>query len=132
MLVRLVGEEPPLPGLMSRTRVVPAAEPSLFHSSVPVGPSLAVKNTRPATATRLAGFDPAVFARRLISVIRVAAGTRRSSRCSRIRRAGLSVALRREGLRAFLDSGERRQEFARSCNHWGLAMFFDPSGVESR
>ena len=41
-----------LPGLMSLTRTVPAAVPSLFHSSAPLTPSLAVKNSVPSTMVR--------------------------------------------------------------------------------
>ena len=41
-----------LPGLMSLTRTVPAAVPSLFHSSLPCVPSSAVKNSVPLTFVR--------------------------------------------------------------------------------
>ena len=40
---------------MSLTRTVPAAVPSLFHSSAPFVPSLAVKNSVPLTFVRLLG-----------------------------------------------------------------------------
>src|SRR5262249_60829582 len=40
---RLLGLEPLVPGLMSATITVPAAVPSLFHSSAPCVPSVAVK-----------------------------------------------------------------------------------------
>ena len=40
---------------MSLTRTVPAAVPSLFHSSVPCVPSLAAKNSVPLTFVRLDG-----------------------------------------------------------------------------
>ena len=43
------------PGVMSLTRTVPAAVPSLFHSSLPCVPSLAVKNSVPLTLVRLRG-----------------------------------------------------------------------------
>ena len=45
----------PMPGLMSLTRTVPAAVPSLFHSSRPFVPSSAVKNSVPLTSVRLLG-----------------------------------------------------------------------------
>ena len=38
--------------LMSLTSTVPAAVPSLFHSSTPCVPSLAVKNSVPLTFVR--------------------------------------------------------------------------------
>jgi len=41
--VRSAGEEEAAPGLMSLTRTVPAAVPSLFHSSAPCTPSSAEK-----------------------------------------------------------------------------------------
>ena len=44
---------------MSLTRTVPAAVPSLFHSSSPVEPSSAVKNSVPFTFVRLLGSEPA-------------------------------------------------------------------------
>ena len=40
---------------MSLTRTVPAAVPSLFHSSCPFVPSSAVKNSVPLTFVRLPG-----------------------------------------------------------------------------
>ena len=40
---------------MSLTRTVPAAVPSLFHSSSPVVPSLAAKNSVPLTFVRWMG-----------------------------------------------------------------------------
>ena len=40
---QVAGSEPALPGLMSLTSTVPAAVPSLFHSSTPCTPSSAVK-----------------------------------------------------------------------------------------
>ena len=45
---------------MSLTRVVPAAVPSLFHSSVPWLPSSAAKNSVPFTFVRLLGEDEAL------------------------------------------------------------------------
>ena len=45
--VSSVGYELPEPGLMSLTRTVPAGVPSVFHSSTPLVPSSAVKNTVP-------------------------------------------------------------------------------------
>src|SRR5262245_60999743 len=52
-VVRYLGpereSEPVLSGLMSLTREVPAAVPSLFHSSRPCVPSFAVKNSVPLT-----------------------------------------------------------------------------------
>ena len=41
-----------MPGSMSLTRTVPAAVPSLFHSSSPCVPSSAVKNSVPLTFVR--------------------------------------------------------------------------------
>jgi len=52
--VRLAGAEPLDPGQMSATGTVPAAVPSLFQSSVPVVPPLAVKKSVAPTAARLA------------------------------------------------------------------------------
>ena len=49
------GYEPAAPGLMSLTRTVPAAVPSLFHSSSPSPASLAVKNSVPLTFVRFVG-----------------------------------------------------------------------------
>ena len=46
---------PPAPGLMSLTMTVPASVPSLFHSSRPWVPSLAVKNSVPLTFVRALG-----------------------------------------------------------------------------
>ena len=43
MFTRNTGVELPAPGLMSLTRVVPAAVPSLFQSSLPDSGSDAVK-----------------------------------------------------------------------------------------
>ena len=43
---------------MSLTRTVPAAVPSLFHSSSPFVPSSAVKNSVPFTFVRLLGLEP--------------------------------------------------------------------------
>src|SRR5262245_49223373 len=40
---------------MSLTSTVPAAVPSLFHNSVPCGPSLAEKNSDPFTSVMLPG-----------------------------------------------------------------------------
>ena len=42
---------------MSLTRAVPAAVPSLFHSSAPCMPSSAVKNSVPFTSVRLLGSE---------------------------------------------------------------------------
>ena len=50
--VRLVGVGAAAAGAMSLTRTVPAAVPSLFHSSSPVVPSLAEKNSVPLTFVR--------------------------------------------------------------------------------
>ena len=61
MAVRLDGNEPLTPGLMSLTSTVPAAVPSLFHSSAPAVPSVALKKTAPPTPTKLAG-DEELFA----------------------------------------------------------------------
>jgi hypothetical protein len=41
-----------VPGLMSLTRAVPAAVPSLFHSSLPCVPSSAGKKSVPRTLAR--------------------------------------------------------------------------------
>ena len=46
------------PGRMSSTSTVPAAVPSLFHSSTPVVPSLAVKKSVPFTFVETAGSEP--------------------------------------------------------------------------
>ena len=55
-LVRLRGiRAVPLPEQMSLTSTVPAAVPSLFHSSSPLVPSLAMKNSVPSTSVRLCG-----------------------------------------------------------------------------
>ena len=48
MTVRLKGLEPALPGLMSLTRTVPAAVPSLFHSSRAVVAVVGDEEERPA------------------------------------------------------------------------------------
>src|ERR671932_700795 len=45
---------------MSLTRVVPAAVPSLFHSSPPCTPSSAAKNSVPFTSAMLPGDEPTV------------------------------------------------------------------------
>src|SRR5262249_7628372 len=47
-------------GLMSLPRSVPAAVPSLFHSSTPFTPSAAEKNRAPLTFVRLPGFELAL------------------------------------------------------------------------
>ena len=47
--------EPVAPALMSSTCVVPASVPSLFHSSAPCVPLVALKNKVPFTLARLAG-----------------------------------------------------------------------------
>ena len=44
-----LSEYPPLSGLMSLTRTVPAVVPSVFHSSLPWTPSSAAKNSVPPT-----------------------------------------------------------------------------------
>src|SRR4051812_30038367 len=49
----------PVWGLRSLTRAVPAAVPSLAHSSVPWSRSSAAKNSRPPAAVRWRGYDPA-------------------------------------------------------------------------
>ena len=49
---RFAGAEPADPGRMSLTSTVPASVPSLFHSSYPCTPSLAVKNSVPFTLVR--------------------------------------------------------------------------------
>src|SRR5690606_15630134 len=49
--------ELPAPGLMSRTSAVPKGEPSLAHSSLPLTPSLAKKNSRGPATVRPIGFD---------------------------------------------------------------------------
>src|SRR5436190_22697855 len=54
-LMRLVGEEPTPPGLISATMDVPAAVPSLIQSSFPCEPSLAEKNRAPFTTVRELG-----------------------------------------------------------------------------
>ena len=51
----VAGDEPLPPGLMSLTRTVPAAVPSLFHSSAPCVPSSAAKNSVPLTFVRSLG-----------------------------------------------------------------------------
>src|SRR3954453_14595480 len=51
------GLEAPAPALMSLTRTVPAAVPSLFHSSAPLEPSSAEKKTVSPTAVRLSGLE---------------------------------------------------------------------------
>ena len=43
---------------MSLTRTVPAAVPSLFHSSLPWVPSLAAKKSVEPTAVRFVGDEP--------------------------------------------------------------------------
>src|SRR5919199_3644597 len=53
--VRAVGDELPAPERMSLTCTVPAAVPSVFHSSVPVVVSLAAKNTLAPRAVRPLG-----------------------------------------------------------------------------
>ena len=53
---QVIGVRVAAPGLMSLTRTVPAAVPSLFHSSVPlVASSSAEKNSVPLTFVRFAG-----------------------------------------------------------------------------
>src|SRR5207302_660138 len=52
------GKPKELPGLMSLTRTVPAALPSLFHNSRPFTPSSATKNSVPPTAVRYPGYEP--------------------------------------------------------------------------
>ena len=47
-----------VPGLMSLTRTVPASVPSLFHSSLPLTPSSAEKNSVPPTAVRSSMSEP--------------------------------------------------------------------------
>ena len=47
-----------LPGSMSVTSLVPAAVPSLFHSSPPWMPSLAARNSLPWNGVRLPGDEP--------------------------------------------------------------------------
>src|SRR5437879_3364296 len=48
MTVSEPGNDPPLPGFRSATGTVPPDVPSVFHSSLPVVPSLALKYTAPA------------------------------------------------------------------------------------
>ena len=55
--------ELPLPGLMSSTSTVPAAVPSLFHSSTPLVPSLAVKKSVPFTFVSDRGLESPLPAR---------------------------------------------------------------------
>src|SRR5262245_36768926 len=52
------GAQPMLLGLMSATMRVPAAVPSLCHSSAPWTPSLAEKYSVPLTLVRDVGYDP--------------------------------------------------------------------------
>ena len=47
-----------VPGAMSLTRTVPAAVPSLFHSSMPVVGSKAMKKSVPFTLVRTDGEEP--------------------------------------------------------------------------
>jgi ELWxxDGT repeat protein len=54
--VRLTGFEEAEPGAMSFSCTVPAPAPSLFHSSTPVVPSLAVKKSVPFTSVSCCGF----------------------------------------------------------------------------
>jgi hypothetical protein len=49
--VSRIADEPPAPGTMSFTITVPAAVPSLFHSSLPCAPSSAAKNSVLSTST---------------------------------------------------------------------------------
>ena len=48
------GRSRALPGLMSLTRTVPAAVPSLFHSSSPLTPSLAREEQRAVDVRQVA------------------------------------------------------------------------------
>lgn len=56
-LARLRGVEPPDPGVISRTRTVPAVVPSLFQSSTPFTPSFAAKYNIPFTAVSPCGVE---------------------------------------------------------------------------
>ena len=56
-LVRSIGSESFAPGLMSLTKTVPAAVPSLFHNSPPCVPSLARKYKVPFTFVRSVGLE---------------------------------------------------------------------------
>src|SRR5262245_25444069 len=56
---------------MSLTRVVPAAVPSLRHSSRPCTPSSATKNRVPFTTSRIMGSEPLAVMLLLMSVRRV-------------------------------------------------------------
>ena len=59
-MVRFEGPEEATPGLMSLTSTVPAAVPSLFHSSVPKSGWNAVKKSVPLTLVSQEGLeDPA-------------------------------------------------------------------------
>src|SRR5262249_4249747 len=58
--VSQAGDEVALPGLRSLTSTVPAAVPSLFHSSRPCVPSSAVKNSLPLTSVSHQGYEVAL------------------------------------------------------------------------
>src|SRR5262249_26859185 len=73
--VSLLGEEAAPPGKMSLTSTVPAAVPSLFHSSVPCVPSLAVKNSVPLTLVKLLGKEGPPGVMSLTTTVTVAVPT---------------------------------------------------------
>ena len=55
--VKSCGCEYSIPGLMSLTKTVPAAVPSLFHNSTPSVESYAVNKSVPATSIRVPTYE---------------------------------------------------------------------------
>src|SRR5262249_19792556 len=65
---RFAGDDEPAPGSMSATIVVPAAVPSLLHSSRPCTPSSALKNRFPLMLIR-SGEDPSLPGRMSLTIV---------------------------------------------------------------
>src|SRR5262249_1240923 len=104
---RLSTLAPPL-GLMTLTRTVPAAVPSLSHSWRPWTPSLAVKKATPLTFVRLSGDELAVEG----LTTSKADGTQRHSNGSRL---NVRVVRRRRGTRPRRERDLRKPP--RKLNH---------------